>query len=140
MTAKPKTPKTPKAKPAKPVDAARAKDMESWHPLARKFEFLARERFQRRFIWVSIIGLGLMIVAGIFFPLHKVAPWDFFASWAVIGIAGYCLFALASFPLFRLLGRHEDYYAEDWDGQPIRDLPPEMAQLNEPAPQGEQDA
>jgi len=44
-------------------------------------------------------------------PKHP-APWDFGFSWAVIGFVAYSVVVLSAEPLFRLLARGEDYYAE----------------------------
>ncbi len=82
------------------------------HPYARPFLFLGKEGVKRNFIWLPLIGMLLMIVLGYFYPPKHPAPWDFFGSWALIGFTAYTIVVLSAEPLFRLLARPENYYAE----------------------------
>lgn len=82
------------------------------HPYARPFLFLGKESVKRNFIWLPLIGVIVMVVLGYFYPPKHPAPWDFFGSWAVIGFTAYTIVVLSAEPLFRLLSRPENYYAE----------------------------
>jgi len=85
------------------------------HPLSRKFLWLADPKIVNGFIWLPIIGLAVTIPLAFLYPFeegHK-APWDFFASWAIIGFVAYSFVVLSAEPLFRLLARKENYYGEE---------------------------
>ena len=82
------------------------------HPYARPCLFLGKESVKRNFIWLPLIGVIVMVVLGYFYPPKHPAPWDFFGSWAVIGFTAYTIVVLSAEPLFRLLSRPENYYAE----------------------------
>jgi len=89
-------------------------DDESIHPLSRKLMFLGDHKFIDNFIWLIIVGLAVTTVLGLVYPFdpsHK-APWDFFASWSIIGFLAYSFVVLSAEPLFKLLARREDYYDE----------------------------
>ncbi len=91
------------------------------HPLARKFLWLADEKVIQNFIWLPIIGLAVTIPLAFVYPFdegHK-APWDFFASWAIIGFVAYSFVVLSAEPLFRLLSRKENYYGEEVEPEVI---------------------
>ena len=87
------------------------------HPLSRKFLFLGEQKFIDNFIWLSIVGLAITIPLGLYYKFdpHHMAPWDFFASWAIIGFVAYSFVVLSAGPLFRLLSRDESYYGEGND-------------------------
>ncbi len=87
------------------------------HPLSKKLMFLGNQKFIDNFVWLIVIGLVITSVLGLVFPFyekHK-APWDFFASWALIGGGAYAILVLCADPLFKLLSRDEDYYGEGGD-------------------------
>ncbi len=90
---------------------------EDIHPLAKPFLFLGEEKYKRGFIWLPIIGLVITIMGGIIYPFPEKykAPWDFFASWALISFVAYSLIVLSAKPLFKLLAREEGYYGEEGD-------------------------
>lgn len=91
-------------------------DNDHVHPLARPFLFLMSEKVKRGFIIVPAVGLIISIIFGFIYPLHHPGPIDKMLpgfSWAVIGFVSYAFVVLASHPLFKLLGRKENYYGED---------------------------
>ena len=95
-------------------------DLETWHPLSRKFAFLAKPQTRRNFILLPALILAASIAAGFwamgYLKDHE-APWDFFASWALWGFLSYSFVVLMARPLFALLARREGYYGEDeWTG------------------------
>ena len=92
-------------------------DKDDIHPLSRKLMFLADHKFIDNFIWIIVVGLAIMTVLGLVFPFEEKyrAPWDFFASWTLIGFLAYCCVVLSAEPLFKLLSRDEDYYGEGDD-------------------------
>jgi len=85
------------------------------HPLARPFLWLGDQKVIDGFIWLPVIGLIVSVVLGYFFPFYEghAAPWDFFASWGVIGFVAYTFVVLSAEPLFRFLSRPENYYEEE---------------------------
>ena len=91
------------------------KDRTEAHPLAVPFLWLGSEKVIKNFIFVPLFGLIGFSVLGYFYPLHHPAPWDFFASYTLIGFAAYSFVVLAAWPLFKLLSRQEDYYGEGSD-------------------------
>jgi len=87
------------------------------HPFAKKFLFLGDQKVIDSFIWLPVIGLAVTIPLGILYsfdPKHM-APWDFFASWAIIGFVAYTFVVLSARPLFKLLARKENYYGDGSD-------------------------
>ncbi|HHI88682.1 MAG TPA: hypothetical protein ENK01_01900 [Hellea balneolensis] len=82
------------------------------HPAAVPFLWLGSEKVRRGFIVVPLVGTILFSLLGLIYPLHHKAPWDFFASYAVIGFVSYSFVVLSAWPLFKLLGRPENYYGE----------------------------
>ncbi len=96
-------------------DTHSALDNDNIHPVSKKFLWLGDEKVRRGFIWLPFIGLAITVTAGFIYPFdpHHKAPWDFFASWAVIGFLAYCLVVLSAEPLFKWLSRPENYYGED---------------------------
>ncbi len=101
---------------AKLSDEAReAKERVEAHPMAVPFLWLGRKSVQDNFIFLPLIGLIITIVLGLVFPPEHEAPWDFFASWAVIGFCAYSAVVFSAEPLFKLLARDENYYGEGSD-------------------------
>ena len=95
-------------------------DLETWHPLSRKFAFLAKPATRRNFIWVPAIILAVSIALGFwamgYLKDHE-APWDFFGAWALWGFLSYSFVVLMARPLFALLAKPEGYYGQDeWTG------------------------
>ncbi len=90
---------------------------EDIHPLSRKLLFLGDHKFIDNFIWLPIIGLVITVMAGFIYPFPEgyAAPWDFFASWAILGFIAYSFVVLSAGPLFKLLARDESYYGEGGD-------------------------
>ena len=84
------------------------------HPVSRRFLFLGDHKFIDNFIWLPVVGLAITIMAGLIYPFKEghAAPWDFFASWAIIGFVAYSFVVLSAGPLFKLLARDESYYGE----------------------------
>lgn len=95
------------------LDEKRIKERAEAHPLAVPFLWLGNEKIIKNFIYVPLIGLILFSVLGYMYPLYHPAPWDFFASYAVIGFVAYSFVVLMAWPLFKLLARDENYYGED---------------------------
>lgn len=93
------------------------------HPFARKFMFVFDPKVKDRFIWVSVIGLVITIALSFVFPNKHPGPWEpglvSVISYGVIGFGAYSIVVLSAAPLFKLLSRDEDYYAEGED----HDLP-----------------
>lgn len=87
-----------------------AEDLSQIHPVAVPFLWLGNPKVVRNFIWLPVIGLIITIGLGFVYHHKHPAPWDFFASWAVIGFLAYSFVVLSAEPLFRLLARREDYY------------------------------
>ena len=87
------------------------------HPVSRRFLFLGDPKFIDNFIWLPVVGLAITIMGGLMFPFKEghLAPWDFFASWAIIGFVAYSFVVLSAGPLFRWLSRDESYYGEGGD-------------------------
>lgn len=89
------------------------------HPLSRHFLFLGEKKTKENFIWLPILGMVITVMCGLIpkfkFDPHHMAPWDFFASWAVIGFIAYSFVVFSADPLFRLLSRDENYYGEGDD-------------------------
>ena len=104
--------KKPNTKSNTKKTASRQMDI---HPAARPFLWLGEQKTIKNFIFVPLLGMILFSVLGIVFPLHHPAPWDFFASYSVIGFVAYSFVVLAAWPLFKLLSRPENYYGEDDD-------------------------
>lgn len=98
-----------------------AEDLSQIHPAAVPFLWLGRPSFQRNFIWIPVTGLLITIVLGFVYHHKHPAPWDFFASWAVIGFLAYSFVVLSAEPLFRLLSRPEDYYEDGNTLPPIEE-------------------
>lgn len=92
---------------------------ENVHPVSKKFLWLADEKVVGGFIWLPVLGLAVTTVAAFLYPFdpHHKAPWDFFASWGIIGFLAYSFVVLSAEPLFKLLSRPEDYYGEDSDDE-----------------------
>jgi hypothetical protein len=103
--------KTPETKMTK----QEVKERTEAHPAAVPFLWLGNEKVIRNFIWVPLIGLILFSILGIFNPHHHPAPWDFFASYTLIGFVAYSFVVLCAWPLFKLLSRDENYYGEGDD-------------------------
>ena len=97
-------------------------DPATWHPLSRRFAWIARPGVRRRFIWWVAAALLAVSVAGVLaIPIlaeaDHLAPWDFFAGWTLWGLLGFSLAALAARPLATLINRPEGYYGPDeWTG------------------------
>lgn len=85
------------------------------HPAARPFLWLGSKKVQNNFIFLPLIGTILFSLLGFVYPLHHKAPWDFFASYALIGFVSYSFVVLAAWPLFKFLARDENYYGEGED-------------------------
>lgn len=102
------------ASPQKPAKLSKAeiKARAEAHPMAVPFLWLADPKVVKNFIWVPFIGLIIFSILGAIFPMYKKAPWDFFASYTLIGFVAYSFVVLASRPLFKVLSRPEDYYGE----------------------------
>ena len=92
---------------------AQIKERTEAHPLAVPFLWLGEEKTIKNFIFVPGLGLVFFSLLGIKFPLHHPAPWDFFASYTLIGFAAYSFVVLMAWPLFKLLARDENYYGEE---------------------------
>lgn len=115
---------TPSKKPTRrATDHVPSTDVrdEHIHPLSRKFLWLGDQKFIDGFIWLPIIGLIVTVLLGVFYPFDPAhqAPWDFFASWAIIGFVAYSFVVLSAEPLFRLLARKENYYGEEVEPEVI---------------------
>lgn len=93
-------------------------DQDQIHPAARPFLFLGTAKVKRNFIWLPLAGMVLASLIGIFHPPKHPAPWEMVGgtmipgSWAIFGFLAYSFIVLMANPLFRLLGRSEDYYGE----------------------------
>ncbi|MEE9272434.1 MAG: hypothetical protein V3U57_04110 [Robiginitomaculum sp.] len=86
------------------------------HPAAVPFLWLANEKVVKRFFLVPLLGVIVFTIWGIFKPLHHPAPWDVIpGSYAIVGFVAYSFVVLASWPLFKLLSRPENYYGEGDD-------------------------
>ncbi len=85
------------------------------HPFARRFLWLADEKIVKGFYLLPVVGLAVTIPLALYydFPEGKLAPWDFFASWGIIGFLAYTFVVLSARPLFAFLAREENYYGED---------------------------
>lgn len=85
------------------------------HPFARKFLFLGDQKIIDGFIWLPIIGLAVTIPLALYYPFDSkhMAPWDFFASWAIIGFLAYSAVVFSARPMFAFLARKENYYGEE---------------------------
>jgi len=106
--------------PSTDVKAVHHED-EYIHPFAKKLLWLANDKVVKGFIWLPILGLAITIPLALLYPFdegHK-APWDFFASWGIIGFAAYSFVVLSAEPLFRLLARRENYYGEEVEPEVI---------------------
>ena len=98
-------------------------DLETWHPLSRRFAFLAKPSTRRNFIWLPALVLAASSLAGFWamsymreHPDH-IAPWDFFASWSLWGFLSYSFVVLMARPLFALLAKPEGFYGDnEWTG------------------------
>lgn len=92
---------------------------ENIHPVSKKFLWLADKKVVDGFIWLPVIGLVITVMAAFLYPFdpHHKAPWDFFASWGIIGFLAYSFVVLSAEPLFKLLSRPEDYYGEGSDDE-----------------------
>ena len=110
-------------------------DLHTWHPLSRKFAFLAKPKVRRNFIWVPLAVLVVSIALGPwgmdYLRGHSdyMSPWEFFASWAVWGFLSYSFVVLMARPLFALLAKPEGFYSHDeYTGGCERDaiLPPSV--------------
>ena len=98
------------------LSKAKIKERTESHPAAVPFLWLADKAVVKNFFIVPLIGLIVFTVLGVFYPLHHPAPWDVIAgSYALIGFVAYSFVVLASWPLFKLLSRREDYYGEGDD-------------------------
>lgn len=88
------------------------------HPAARPFLFLGKAKVKRNFIWIPLIGMIVSSILGIFHPPKHPAPFEMIngvmipGSWAIFGFLAYSFIVFMAGPLFRLLGRREDYYGE----------------------------
>ena len=92
-------------------------DLESWHPVSRRFAFLARPRTRHAMMWVFLAGLVAASLAGLFVDAKKYTPWPFFAWWSVLGLLSFATVALLSWGVFRLLARPDGYYGpHEWTG------------------------
>ena len=89
---------------------AEIKERSESHPLSVPYLWLGRKSVQDNFIFIPLAGLIITIALGLIFPPKHAAPWDFFASWALIGFVAYSFVVLSAEPLFKLLSRPEDYY------------------------------
>lgn len=86
------------------------------HPLAVPFLWLGNENVIKNFYLVPLVFTIVFSVLGVVFPLHHPAPWDVVPfSYAIFGFLAYSFVVLASWPLFKLLARKENYYGEDAD-------------------------
>ena len=89
------------------------------HPFAKKLLWLDSPNVQKNFIWVSVVGLVLTALLMTFFPNKHPAPWEVglmkWIAYAVIGGFAYTFVVLSASPLFKLLSRSEDFYAEGDD-------------------------
>lgn len=86
------------------------------HPLAVPFLWLGKHKVQNNFIFVPLIGTIVFSILGYFYPLHHPAPWDKVPmSYAIFGFLAYSFVVICSWPLFKLLGRDENYYGEGDD-------------------------
>jgi len=94
------------------MSEAELKERSEAHPFSVPFLWLGRKSIQDNFIYIPLAGLIITIALGLVFPMHHKAPWDFFASWAIIGFVAYSFVVLSAEPLFKLLSRPEDYYGE----------------------------
>ncbi len=92
------------------LSEAEIKERSESHPLSVPFLWLGRKSVQDNFIYIPLAGLIITIALGLVFPPKHAAPWDFFASWAVIGFVAYSFVVLSAEPLFKFLSRPEDYY------------------------------
>ena len=111
-------------------------DLETWHPFAQRFAFLAKPKTRRNFIYVPAAVLAVSVILGFwamgYLKDHE-APWDFFGAWAVWGFLSYSFVVLMARPLFALLARREGYYGPDeWTGGVERDE--RLAPAVEPEP------
>jgi len=102
-------------KPAPGLTKAQIKERTEAHPMAVPFLWLGNKKVIRNFIFVPLIGLIVFSILGFFYALKHPAPWDFQFSYTVIGFVAYSFVVLASWPLFKLLSRDENYYGEEGD-------------------------
>lgn len=96
-------------------------DLGTWHPLARRFAFLATPQAARNALVGLGAGLALTVALGVWaigaMDPKKMSPWESFVSWALWGAASAILVFLASAPLRALFARAPDYYGpEEWTG------------------------
>ena len=86
------------------------------HPLAVPFLWLGNQKVIKNFYLVPLIGTIVFSILGFIYPLHHPAPWDIVPfSYAIVGFVAYSFVVLASWPLFKLLARPENYYGEGDD-------------------------
>ena len=106
--------KKPNKKPS--LTKAQITERTEAHPAAVPFLWLANKGVVKNFFYVPLIGIIFFTIMGIFYPLHHPAPWDVVpGSYAIVGFIAYSFVVLASWPLFKLLSRPEDYYGEGDD-------------------------
>ncbi len=93
---------------------AQIKERAESHPAAVPFLWLDDPNFRKNFYLLPLIGTIVFSILGFVYPLKHPAPWDVVPfSYAIFGFVAYSFVVLASWPLFKLLGRPEDYYGED---------------------------
>lgn len=94
-------------------------NLDDIHPFSRKFLWLADPKIKKNFIWFTVLGLILTIIAGFIFPNKHPGPWEpgwlSTISYGVIGFGAYTIVVLSAAPLFNLLSRDEAYYGEGDD-------------------------
>lgn len=94
------------------------KNEDDIHPAARPFLFLGELKVKRNFIWFPLVGMIIASILGIFHPPKHPAPFEMIGdtmipgSWAIFGFLAYSFIVFMARPLFKLLGRSEDYYGE----------------------------
>ena len=106
--------KTPKTKSVLSAEEITART--EAHPAAVPFLWLANKGVVKNFYLVPLIGIIVFTIWGVFKPLHHPAPWDVIpGSYAIVGFVAYGFVVIASWPLFKLLSREENYYGEGDD-------------------------